>query len=83
MEEVYRTEFFETAAAKFFSKGEAEATAKIKKNSEGAALTGAPPMAKQPPTGKRYGQLKGSKEQNAWMDRKMSELKMKFDDDEE
>lgn len=80
LEEVYRTEFFDKAAAKFYQKGESKAKAAQAEAAKSKVLGGAPPINKQAPKD-TYGKAHSEVDKNQWLDRKMRELGIKFDDE--
>lgn len=57
LEEVYRVEFFDKAAAKFYEKGSKDLEASRKKSQEATSLGSVPPTAAPDRQGKRYGEL--------------------------
>jgi hypothetical protein len=69
-EEVYRNEFFELAAAKFYSKGQKEAAESAKKSRQGGTLGSVAPTAPPPKKQKRFLELESSEEQDEYI-RKM------------
>lgn len=79
LEEVYRTEFFEMAAAKFHRAGEQKAREAQDKSRQGASLGSGPAASAAPKRGPRYGELKGDNAKDDFLREKLRSKGFKFD----
>lgn len=73
LEEVYRTEFFERAAAKFYSKGENDTKDSLKKTQKANAMGSVTPTAAKSKPAPSYGAIKSNAAQNKWIMDRMKE----------
>lgn len=79
LEEVYRTEFFDMAAAKFYSKGEQNAKSAQEKSAKGSSLGSVPPAGQGKPKSPKYSELKGTNAKDDWIRQKLAAKGFKFD----